>query len=217
MLFDVARRMHDFELARYETRLWAGFAQDANFDARTSTGRFLMNLFSKKGMSVSAAVVLVSLLAVGFVVRARATADWHEPQGLVGTWRLQVTPVYCPGVTTGTLAAPFQGLVSFTSDGTMTNTFTNSLFGYDTPGHGYWWKTGDDTYKDVVEILIVDPPATSPYVSGTQKYFGSITLVDEHELKAEVTSIYFNSSDTVYLTKCTDVAGKRLNDSPTEP
>ena len=52
----------------------------------------------------------------------------------MGTWRLQVTPVFCPGVTTGTLAAPFQGLVSFTGDGTLTNTFTNALFGYDTPG-----------------------------------------------------------------------------------
>jgi hypothetical protein len=176
-----------------------------------------MNLFSKKGMSLLAAVGLVSLLAWGFVVRARATADWHEPQGLVGTWRVQLTPVYCPGVTTGTLAPQFQGLVSFAGDGTLTNTFTNSLFGYDTPGHGYWWKTGEDTYKDVVELLIVDPPATSPYVSGTQKYFGSITLVDEHELKAQVVSEYFNSSDTLYLTKCTDVVGTRLNDSQTEP
>jgi hypothetical protein len=30
-------------------------------------------------------------------------------------------------------------------------------------------------------------------------------------------SLYFNSSGTVYLTKCSDVVGKRLNDSPTEP
>jgi hypothetical protein len=146
-----------------------------------------------------------------------ATPDSQKPQSLVGTWRLQVTPVYCPGVTTGKLAPAFQGLVSFTSDGTLTNTFTNTLFGYDTPGHGYWWKTGDDTYKDVVELLIVDPPTTSPYVPGTQKYFGSITLVDENNLKAQVMSLYFNSLGAVYLTKCTDVVGTRLNDSPIEP
>ena len=99
----------------------------------------------------------------------------------------------------------------------MTNTFANALSGYDTPGHGYWWKTGRDTYKDVVELLIVDPPTTSPYVPGTQKYFGSITLDDENDLKAQVMSLYFNSSGTVYLTKCTDVVGTRLNDSQTEP
>jgi hypothetical protein len=175
-------------------------------------------MFNKKSMSVSAGAVLFSFLILGIVVLGtRARADWPEPRGLAGTWRLQVTPVYCPGVTTGTLAAPFQGLVSFTGDGTLTNTFTNTLFGYDTPGHGYWWRTGRDTYSDVVELLIVDPPTTSPYVAGTQKYFGSITLDDENDLKAEVTSLYFNSSGTVYLTKCTDVVGTRLNDSQTEP
>jgi hypothetical protein len=175
-------------------------------------------MFNKKSVSVSAAAVLISFFIVGFVVLGtRARADWPEPRGLVGTWRLQVTPVYCEGATTGTLAAPFQGLVSFTGDGTMTNTFTNTLFGYDTPGHGYWWKTGRDTYKDVVELLIVDPPTTSPYVPGTQKGFAAITLVDENDFKAQLMSLYFNSSSTVYLTKCSNVAGTRMNDSPTEP
>jgi hypothetical protein len=176
-----------------------------------------MNLFSKKGMSVSAAVVLVSLLAVGFVVRARATADWDEPRGLAGTWRAQFTPVYCPGVTTGKLAAPSQGLVSFTRDGTLTNTFDNTLFGYDTPGHGYWWKTDYRTYKDVFEILIVDPPATSPFVPGTLKSFGAITLDDENKFTAQVVAEYFKSSGTIYSTRCSDVVGTRLNDSQTEP
>ena len=175
-------------------------------------------MFNKKSVSVSAAAVLISVFILGFVVLGtRAKADWPEPRGLVGTWRVQVTPVYCPGVTTGTLARPFQGLVTFAGDGTMTNTFTNALFGYDTPGHGYWWKTGEGSYKDVVELLIVNPPTTSPYVAGTQKYFGSITLVDENDLKAEVMSLYFNSANTVYLTKCSDVVGTRLNDSQTEP
>jgi len=144
-----------------------------------------------------------------------ARADWHEP--LVGTWRLQVTPVYCPGVTAGTLAAPFQGLASFTGDGTLTNTFNNALFGYDTPGHGYWWKTGHDTYRDVFELLIVDPPTTSPYVPGTQKGFATIKFDDENNFTAQLMSLYFNPSGTVYSTKCSDVAGTRLNDSPTEP
>ncbi len=174
-------------------------------------------LFSKKGVSVSAAVVLVSLLALGFVVRVRASGDWHEPQGLVGTWRLQLTPVDCPDVTTGTPAAPFQGLVTFTGDGTLTNTFNNTLFGYDTPGHGYWWKTDDRTYGDVFEALIVDPPTTSPYVPGTLKSFGAIALDDENGFTAQVMSEYFNSSGAIYLTKCIDVVGTRLNDSLTEP
>ena len=173
-----------------------------------------------KTLASAVRVLSLLLLVSGTCALAqenRARGDWHGPQGLVGTWRLQVTPVYCPGVTTGTLAAPFQGLVSFTSDGTLTNTFTNALFGYDTPGHGYWWRTDDQTYRDVFELLIVDPPATSPYVPGTQKGFASITLVDEKDLRAQLIAIYFNSSDTVYLTKCSNVVGTRLNDSPTEP
>lgn len=169
----------------------------------------------------SAVRVLSLLLLVSgtcaLAQESRAREDWHGPQRLVGTWRLQVTPVYCPGVTTGTLAAPFQGLVSFTGEGTMTNSFTNALFGYDTPGHGYWWKTGDRTYRDVFELLIVDPPATSPYVPGAQKTFGAITLLDENNLRAQVLAIYFNSSDTVYLAKCSNIVGTRLNDSLTEP
>lgn len=175
-------------------------------------------MFNKKSVSVSAVVVLFSFLALGFgVLGSRAKADWHEPRGLVGTWRLQLTPAYCPGVTTGTLAAPFQGLATFTSDGTLTNTFNNALFGYDTPGHGFWWKTEDGTYKDVFELLIVDPPTTSPYVPGTQKGFATIALDDENSFAAQVMAEYFNSSGTIYLTKCIDVVGARLNDSQTEP
>jgi hypothetical protein len=175
-----------------------------------------------KSKTLASAVRVLSLLLLvsgtcALAQESGARSDWHEPQGLVGTWRLQVTPVYCPGVTTGTLAAPFQGLVSFTGDGTLTNTFTNTLFGYDTPGHGYWWKTGDDSYRDIFELLIVDPPTTSPYVPGTQKGFAAITLADENDLKAQLMSLYFNSSGTVYLTKCSTVAGTRMNDSPTEP
>ncbi len=175
-----------------------------------------------KSKTLASAVRVFSLLLLvsgtcALAQESTARTDGHEPQGLEGTWRLQVTPVYCPGVTTGTLAAPFQGLVSFTGDGTLINTFTNTLFGYDTPGHGYWWKTGHDTYRDVFELLIVDPPTTSPYVPGTQKGFATITLVDENDLRAQLMSIYFNSTGTVYLTKCSDVVGTRLNDSPTEP
>jgi hypothetical protein len=175
-----------------------------------------------KSKTLASAVRVLSLLLLvsgtcALAQESGASADWHEPHGLVGTWRLQVTPVYCPGVTTGTLAAPFQGLVSFTGDGTLTNTFTNTLFGFDTPGHGYWWKTGDDTYRDVFELLIVDPPTTSPYVPGTQKGFASITLADENDLKAQLMAIFFNSSGAVYLTKCLTVAGTRMNDSTTEP
>ena len=172
--------------------------------------------------SLASAVRVLSLLLLvsgtcALAQESTATADWHEPQGLAGTWRLQVTPVYCPGGTTGRLAAPFQGLVSFTGDGTLTNTFTNTLFGYDTPGHGYWWKTGNDTYRDVFELLIVDPPTTSPYVAGTQKGFATITLVDENDLRAQLMALYFNAAGTVYLTKCSNIVGTRLNDSPTEP
>ena len=175
-----------------------------------------------RSKTLASAVRVFSLLLLvsgtcALAQESTATADWQKPQSLVGSWRLQVTPVYCPGVTTGTLAAPFQGLVSFTNDGTLTNTFTNALFGYDTPGHGVWWKTGDRTFKDIVEILIVDPPTTSPYVPGTQKYFGTITLDDENKLSAQVVSIYFDSSNTIYLTKCTEVVGTRLNGSQTEP
>jgi hypothetical protein len=175
-----------------------------------------------KSKTLASAVRVLSLLLLvsgtcALAQESRDRADWHEPPDLVGTWRLQVTPVYCPGVTTGMLAAPFQGLVSFSADRNLTNTFNNTLFGYDTPGHGYWWKTGDDTYRDVFELLIVDPPTTSPYVPGTQKGFGAITLVDKNDLRAQLMSIYFDSSDTVYSTKCSNIVGTRLNDSPTEP
>jgi hypothetical protein len=79
-----------------------------------------------KSKILASAVRVLSLLLLvsgtcALAQESGARADRHEPQGLVGTWRLQVTPVYCPGVTTVTLAAPSQGLVSFTGDGTMTN------------------------------------------------------------------------------------------------
>ncbi len=175
-----------------------------------------LSLFNKR--SVSATVVLCGLLTLGFAALGSrgADSDGPGPQGLVvGTWRLQLTPAYCPGVTSGTLAKPFQGLASFTSDGTLTNTFTNALFAYATPGHGYWWKADDGTYKDVFELLLVNPPA--PYVSGTQKGAATITPVNENSFTAQVVATYFDSSGTPYLTKCSDVAATRLNDSATEP
>jgi hypothetical protein len=186
-----------------------GFAQHMMMSGRI--------LFSRKRMSVTAAALLIGVPGLALVVRARASDDWHEVRGVVGTWRLQLTPVYCPGITTGTLPAPFQGLATFTSDGTLTNTFANSLFGYDTPGHGSWWKTEDGRYKDVFELLIVDPPAASPYVPGTQKGFADITLDDEDHFTAQVMAEYFSASGAVYLTKCLDVTATRLNDNPNEP
>jgi hypothetical protein len=91
------------------------------------------------------------------------------------------------------------------------------LFGYATPGHGFWRKDDYRTYNDVFELLIVDPPAASPYVPGAQKSFGAITLDDENKFTAQVVAEYFNSSGTSYLTKYIDVVRTRLNDSQTEP
>ena len=53
--------------------------------------------------------------------------------------------------------------------------------------------------------------------TGTQKTFATITLDDENNFTAQIVAEYFNSSGAIYLTKCIDVVGTRLNDSRTEP
>jgi hypothetical protein len=53
--------------------------------------------------------------------------------------------------------------------------------------------------------------------TGTQKGFTTITLDDENNFTAQVVAECFDSSGTIYLTKCIDVVGTRLNGSQTEP
>ncbi len=53
--------------------------------------------------------------------------------------------------------------------------------------------------------------------TGTQKGFATITLDDGNNFTAQVVAEYFDSSSTIYLTKCIDVVGTRLNGSQPEP
>ena len=86
-----------------------------------------------------AAVLSLIICASGSMVRAEPLAN--KGDSLVGSWFLDVTP-------DGPVPAPFKMLMTFTSDGTLTETQNDALAPpfFLTPGHGVWGKVGKRRY-----------------------------------------------------------------------
>jgi hypothetical protein len=117
---------------------------------------------------------------------AESNAFGRSPSLLEGSWEVTIKPRDC---VTGAEAPP-QGWVfsylTFSSGGTMFETTSNSRFrpGQRGPGHGYWERTGVNTYEAVLQAFIqftTDPPAAPPnptYTRGSQRIEQVIEMSD---------------------------------------
>jgi len=158
-----------------------------------------------------ATALLLGAIALGTAVTAAAQSE-QSPNGLEGTWRVQVVQYNCanPSVT----FPPFHSLLSFHRGGTETETTSNPalLPGQRTSGHGFWKLVGDPQYLMAVEAFILfDSPTTPPGLkTGTQKIVQAVVLTDETHFASDGTVNFFATDGTNYRSGCAKSYGTRL-------
>jgi hypothetical protein len=124
------------------------------------------------------------------------------PAALVGTWRVTTTPYICA---TGTLLPQFARpqLVTFGDGGTVVEAGGSPDFqpGQRSPGHGYWERTGTQSFRAVFEAFIlftsvVTPPATPRYVRGMQRFDHGIEMEDADHWSSDASVTFFDVAGT---------------------
>jgi hypothetical protein len=107
--------------------------------------------------------------------------------------------------------APFQGLVTFNADGTITDTDQADAAPPDiaSPGHGVWLYSGPNTVRIKLEkFLFLAGGSGTP--DGTNLSVGTVTLEDSNDFKgAGVVEVFANTGQQV-LTIPFNSVGKRM-------
>jgi len=164
-----------------------------------------------KTFTAAAGALLAGVIVLGAVMTASAQSE-QSPNGLEGTWRVQVVQYNCanPAIT----FPPFYSLLSFHRGGTETETTSNpSLIpGQRTSGQGFWQSLGDGEYLMVVEAFILfDSPTTPPGLkTGTQKIVQAVVVTDENHFASDGTVNFFATDGTNYRSGCAKSFGTRL-------
>lgn len=163
----------------------------------------------RKGLIIVtlALIILMVPMLVGFT-------QWPSgpKNGLVGTWRISVTPYNC---TTGIENPPFAAMISFERGGTMTETTASPGFqpGQRSPGHGVWEKTGRNTYRAVSEAFILFATTPNPPVPGFPQGVQRITQtiqVTHDQFTSEASAEFFDVNGNLVVTLCTRARGNRM-------
>lgn len=165
------------------------------------------------------AIGTLLLLGAGSAALADGMAFGRSqaPAPLEGTWEVVISPYNCstgvpvPGVT-------FRSRLSFHAGGTMTESPSNPSFqpGQRSHGLGYWERTGQTSYRNVLEAYIhftsvVTPPATPRYQQGTHRIDQGIEMLDnDHWTSSALVTFRDTADNVVPPTGCMTAAGARL-------
>jgi hypothetical protein len=156
-------------------------------------------------------------LAVGLITESTAGGRHAAPAGLVGTWRVTVTPANCA---TGELFPAFAvpATIMFGPRGTAAEENANPRFqpGQRSGGLGFWERTGPGSYRALIEAFIqftsvVTPPATPPYVRGRQRFEHGIQITDGDNWTSDASVTFFDASDTPLGTGCARTVAVRMD------
>lgn len=173
--------------------------------------------------TVSTRALAVALAMACTTVPDLAVADeiqFHRPRApaaLVGTWKVLVTPYNCvTGATLPQFTRP--QLVTFGDGGTVLEGSGNPDFqpGQRSPGHGYWERTGPQSFRTVIEAFIlftsvVTPPTPPRYTQGTQRFDHGIEMQDADHWSSQLSVTFFNTSGTpVPPSGCAQATAERL-------
>jgi hypothetical protein len=167
-----------------------------------------------------AVVIAESLLGLGAVPSAKANTGQTGPENkLVGTWRVQVTPV---NSVSGVKLPTFQSLLSFAAGGTLTETTSNPMFqpGQRSIGLGIWTDSGSKTYQAVSEAYIQfstpklpgaspsNPPAPG-FIRGTQRITQTIQ-VNGDQFSADAVVQFFDETGNEVTKLSHSATGERI-------
>jgi hypothetical protein len=166
------------------------------------------------GAALAAVVVLMGAMAAAPGV-ARADDD-EGRKGIVGAWRVTVTPYDCA---TGTPIATFESMLTFARGGTLSGTTSSLLYapGQRMPDQGTWRHLDGRRYRAVSEAyLVFDSPAGSPVPlhRSAQRITQDITFDDDQPdtftSRARLQYIGIGGGRPVLATGCAKAVAQRL-------
>jgi hypothetical protein len=152
------------------------------------------------------ALVLAGMLVLGSLFTARAQSQNAEsPNGLEGTWRVQVTVRDCQ---TGQALRTFPALFTFAKGGTLTDTTAGQPPALSTTGLGVWRHTEGHTYSAVSEAFVFSP-------AGAWTQTHRLTRVievsnDAHEFTDTVALQIFDTNGNLMVTGCATSVATRF-------
>jgi len=155
-------------------------------------------------------IPIISLAIAGVIAGGLMLSSLHGQQASVapnpsGTWIQTIT---LKG------EAPFQGLVSFNADGTLTDTDQADAAPPDiaSPGHGVWLYSGPNTVRIKLEkFLFLAGGSGTP--DGTNLSIGTVTMEDSNNFQGNgVVEVFSNTGQEVLTIPFTSV-GKRMTPS----
>lgn len=172
----------------------------------------------------------IFLLTVAFLavasVRAGAQSDaFAERPSLVGTWMVQVTLRDC--TTSAPLGPPFNSLVTFHGDGTLSEGAASLAFapGQRSPGHGTWTRKRGHTYRQEMIALVLfdtepnlpgtptfDPtkPVSPGFFAGWVTVSHTVRLTAVDQIGSTGTNGFYKTNGELYRSGCSTATGRRF-------
>ena len=176
-----------------------------------------------RALTILGLTVALFTVASG-VARAQADALTARP-GLVGTWAVQVTLRDC--ATRAALGPPFNSLVTFHGDDTISETAASLAFapGQRSPGHGTWTRRRGHTYgQDMIALVLFDTepnlPATptfdptkpvSPgFFAGWVTVSHTVRFTNVDRIASTGTNGFYKTNGELYRSGCSTAIGQRF-------
>ena len=178
------------------------------------------------------ALILASIyLSVAFVIASNTTAqavssdDWLGPT-LTGTWAVQVTLRNC--TTNVPIGSPFDSLVTFHHDGTLSESAGSTAFapGQRGAGHGSWSQRPAHTFQQEMIALVLfdtapnlpgsptfDPtkPVSPGFFAGWQTVSHTVRFEDDDHIASEGTNYFYKANGDLYRSGCSTATAERVN------
>jgi hypothetical protein len=160
-----------------------------------------------------APLALAITLALAATGAAQAHGHEFRSASLTGTWRVQVTTYNC---SSGIENPAFPAFLTFAADGTLVETTANPAFvaGQRSPGHGFWDRTGHNSWRAVSEaFLLFSSAAHGPFpglAQGVQRLEQNIEFAGPDRISSEATVEFLDASGTVTLSGCARAVGTRF-------
>jgi len=157
------------------------------------------------GLSCAVLVAMTSL----------AMAQDDESKRLNGVWMVEVTLRNCD--TGAALGPPFQSLVTFEKDGTISESPGTLSFapGQRSPGHGTWSRQDGGSYlQKMIALILFDTPPNLPmspgFSAGWQTVTHTVRVADADHYTSAGTNAFYKFDGTLYRTGCSTATGQRF-------
>ena len=168
-------------------------------------------------MSCRTFLAIIGLTAVAATASADgvAYARAKSPSPIEGTWVVSTSPYNCQ---TG-VVFPFTivSYITFGARGVLSEANSSPSFqpGQRSAGHGYWERTGTNSYRAVFQAFIqftsvVSPPALPQYTRGSQRFEHGIVMSDNDHWSSTAIVSFQDEGSTTPRNGCAVSTAERL-------